>query len=477
MKTYYIDASTQAGTGSYNDPLILSQATSTFYQALDPGDEIVFKPGLFVGQLSLNGLRGTADYPITVRWLDSATLDGDYRYPLGKAANETKLDIKRSTYSHGLKNELPFVWSGLLQLKNCSFVNLISPTILNSRGRSINLELCDNITITEAQAVGCRNAFMVVTQTENINVQNSVFRDGGNFFPYSRSVSLVNWPVGINQVNSKNFIFDGNSVSEHWGEGITSGKGCYGMYFSKNRIYNNAKMGVYLHMGFNSVWTDNLIYHTQNTPYVRGTKAPVAVVLNQEGKNFPNNHAGNITFKNNLIHWVDNTALAFWNNQGSDHVTKNVDILNNTFMSNVAPFHNIGNGSAFEDLIVENNVFVNYDQQSPIIVNSGSKLTSSQVTFRHNSWSQTPTDPKLNTSDSLIGIPAFEGDILKPLTSNASVNPADYNIVDGSNGFRTEDAEEVEEVEEENKEALELSKVIQALEQIKGILEELLKAI
>lgn len=416
MTTYYVNGS----TGSNNGAGSSSSPWKTIQYGIDQltaGDTLIVKAGTYQ-EVILITTSGTAAQRITIKAADgeSVTVDGNYTLPTGGVSGGT---LDGNTYY--AYNDNP-----LVRFKNCQYITWDGIDIKRSKGRGLQVWGGGYHIIQNCSIYTCRRSLVHSYPYDNVPATDNTFRNldcytGGDFAPFSRSASQLDWPVGFNESKGENSLVENVSVHEHWGEGMNIGTG--GTIRDCILYDNYAITGIYLGHESNLTVERNLIYHTEDT-YLRNGSVRAGIVLNNEtGSTTPNE---NFHIRNNIL---INCGIAIWGSQGTGLGHENIYFYNNTIVLPqsvyyTSPAVDINTKPTFSNVKFFNNIFLT--ETTPVAPSSA----ESGITFSHNCWTVAPPAWADDAND-YDGDPALVDDAA--VVARGLVDPTDYQLTVSSN--------------------------------------------
>jgi len=204
-------------------------------------------------------------------------------------------------------------------------------------------------------------------------------------------------------IYSWNNIFEGNYVTEAFGEGMAAfGRSSDNNIFRGNTLAAIFSVGIYIDNGANNIVEHNMIVGDPSGTYDRdplGYPAPAFVVTAEAIRN-PESPTGNI-IRNNLIAGAKTCfEVGVWDEPYDLGVRAGGKFIGNTCVGVRQPviIWNNGNIDATDKVEVANNIFLDYEIEC-----DGDR--SGNLIMHHNSWESTPSDTTCQGTGDVIGNP------------------------------------------------------------------------
>jgi len=204
-------------------------------------------------------------------------------------------------------------------------------------------------------------------------------------------------------VYSWNNIFEGNYVTQAYGEGMAAfGRSSDNNIFRGNTLAGIFSVGFYFDNGANNIAEDNMVIGDPSGEFDRdrlGYPGP-AFNVTIEAINKPDNGTGNI-IRNNLIAGVKYCFTAgVWEEPYAAGKRVGGKFIGNTCVGVLKPIiiWNNGNIDPTDKIEIANNIFWDYDLEC-----DGDP--SGNLIMHHNSWESTPTDTTCRGTGDVIGNP------------------------------------------------------------------------
>lgn len=388
---YYVsDEGSDSNSGSEALPFRTIQYA---VDSVEAGDTIYVRAGIYHENVIVNR-SGTSSRPIRIMAYPNElpVIDGQYSLPNGDAVNCSDVQPYHC-----------FVYSPLVLLRG-SHLEFSGFKIIRSRGRGIGVtapssrDTVSNILINGCIVDGTRNAAINIQDAEYITVQSCDVSHGADFATHARSASHLNWPVIVNIIRADNVTVQRSRIHENWGEGIAAGRDSTNIRIEDNIIFDNYALQVYVHRSQNVIVQRNLIYHTNEELFRRGGNPSECIVVNNESNFVDSLVTHGIEIKNNVVAGCGR-GIAIWGNAGTNILTQDVAIANNTIVKPVkntsaepvsifvnprVPLRNID--------ITKNIVLQNYGTLASV-------PNSNEVQLNSNLWSSTPDENVLSQMD------------------------------------------------------------------------------
>lgn len=368
--TDYIVDSTGAG-----DFATLTAAS----KAVKPGDRVIVKRGTYRETL-------TADVSnVTWKAVDNPYIDGGWR---------------GGTSGTG--------WTALIAITapGCTVSGF---NAANSYGRGVVISASDT-TLEECYIENTYQGGLLVGNSAGPTISNVTVRDC-LFTRMSQSWVTEKNPKGVNgSVNIHNVVdslFERNTVTDGWGEGVNLGRNSQRVIVRDNEIHSCNHVLAYINRAQYCVIEDNKIYHIPDPQY-GGRKADsysAGVVIGDEVSavmaRFDNSRGnvirGNVVVNVGKLLQVRNNATA----DGYDTTLVDTVIENNTFVAGPVTTTGIeilGNrrGRSNSNSVFRNNAVVFDDAAAGADIGT---FNSTGVTFSRNGWTSPPPQTMRDAAD------------------------------------------------------------------------------
>ncbi|MCK5218089.1 right-handed parallel beta-helix repeat-containing protein [bacterium] len=318
-------------------------------------------------------------------------VNGEYIYPLGD-----------NGYCSPVSG-LCFNYNALVSLEG-SHVIFADFEVVHSKGRGIRIWPNDYNTVRNCWVHDNHNCGILIYISDNCVVENCRIWLSGDFAPYARSATTLDWPGGLALKYSSNTIFRNNEVFNNWGEGIIPMASDH-ISIEDNVVYDNYAAQIYCGRQKYITVKRNLIYNTDAPAFYRSGNPSAGLGFADEPQfaDTPE-RTSNVIVINNLL--VGNSQNIFWWGSKTNPTTGggfiNSLIAHNTLINAQSntnePLGIVINYGTHTNCRIENNIVV---QEKGDIVN-GANFDG--ITFSHNLWSSTPPD-YTSSLDDIIGDP------------------------------------------------------------------------
>ena len=349
-----------ATNGNDSNPGTSTQPLKTIQRAVDlsaAGDTIYVSSGKYNEAVRIKR-SGTEGNPIRLLAApgEQPIIDGKYSLPSGPVVPWTQGTVD----AHGgTKTGLGFVYAGLLQIEGSHWV-VDGFVVERSRGRGVNIDTAEDITTSNLVIKNNRASGWLSIDSNNTTLLDSDVWGNANFAPFSRSSAVMNWPVIVAGVNSSDIRIENTDIHRNWGEGLATDRYTENVVFRNNRIWDNYALNLYVHWTRDALIEHNIIWHSQDNTFNRGSDPSQDLVVNLES-NFDGPQKNiNVIIRNNLI-ISRRSAISLWNNEGVQNITGPIKIYNNTLLSsglNLSILNVAGNADVvYKDSEIRNNIF------------------------------------------------------------------------------------------------------------------------
>lgn len=385
------------------------------YTAEVPGDTVYVRGGTYHEAIQFTR-SGTAENPIRILAYgdEKPIIDGQYLLPEGSPINP-----------QGNNPPIPpeeFVYTPLARITG-DYVEFRGFTLIRSRGRGITVGGQSNnystgVSVSDCIVQGARNAGIIAFLAEDLLIERCHVTDAGNYAPYSRAASELNWPVAVNAILSNNVTLREMRINHNWAEGIAAGRDSQHVTIEDSLIYNNFALQLYVHRSQHVTVTRNLLYHTNEAAYQRGGDPSQCIVINNESS-FSNSLAVDQVLIANNVAVGCRKLIASWGS-GSHTPISNVTIEHNTLVN---AFSNVNQQNAFAISVADANL-INMTIQQNVVSQNGFQVAevmgNPPMTFAENAWSSQPITAARGTGD-WIGDPLL-------VNPNAAIAPGEVSV-------------------------------------------------
>lgn len=413
-QTYYVATDgDDENLGTFESPFGTIQ--HAVYTAEVPGDTVYVRGGTYHEAIQFTR-SGTAENPIRILAYpdEKPVIDGQYLLPEGSPVNP-----------QGNNPPIPpeeFVYAPLARITG-DYVEFRGFSLIRSRGRGITVggqanNYSTGVIISDCIIQSTRNAGIIALLAEDLLIERCHVTDAGNYAPYSRTASELNWPVAVNAILSSNVTLREMRIHHNWTEGIAAGRDSQHVTIEDSLIYNNFALQLYVHRSQHVTVTRNLLYHTNETAYQRGGDPSQCIVINNESSFTNSLTVDHVQIKNNVVVGC-RKLIASWGS-GSNLPISNVTIEHNTL---VDAFSNVNAENAAAISVADANL-TNMTIQQNVVSQNGFQVAevigNPPVTFAENAWSSQPITATRGTGD-WIGDP----ELVNP---NAPIAPGEVSV-------------------------------------------------
>ena len=384
--TYYVATNgSDSNLGTQTSPFATIGYAISKVQA---GDIVYVRSGTYYPTNKIwIGNKATASAPITIQPYpgEKAIVDGSNKSDnnevfaiVGEYINLKGFEIRKGPFI-GIS-----VWGG-------KHIKLLNNVVHDIKGTGIYVGYNDINQVTDILIQG--------NTVYHTNLNNSSPNDWGG-----------GWGEGIGVGGVGNMQIIDNNVYENYGEGI--GFSGSGGLISRNTVYDNYSVEIYLDSATKATVERNLVYTKYNPNYYRFNQPANGIQIANEG--------GTYQLDNNKI--INNIVIGggwgfYYGNYGKGGGMKNTLIANNTFYKGTVGLIRIDT-DAHSNTTFANNIFyqVNGVQMTQFTANSA-------LQFNHNAW-----------YGGSAGAGAGTGDVTaNPMLVNPGTNTAsDYKPKSGS---------------------------------------------
>lgn len=281
--------------------------------------------------------------------------------------------------------------------------------VRNSFGRGILIQASDTT------LAGCRtnNTFQGALQVgdgtsaaiSNVSVRDCVFTKMSQSWVTEKRPQNVNGCVNIH--NAVDSLFEGNVVSDGWGEGINIGRNSTRVIVRGNTIHSCNHVLIYFNRALDCVVEGNIAYHIPDPLYggKKGDSYSAGVIVGDERGARLDRFAfsrgnvirGNLVVNTGKLFQVRNNAI----DDGYDTVLEDTVIENNTFVAGPVTTTGIeilGNrrGRSNSNSVFRNNAVVFDDAAAGADIGT---FNSTGVTFSRNGWTSPPPQTMRDAAD------------------------------------------------------------------------------
>lgn len=317
------------------------------YNSANPGDTISIAAGTY-NEVWQGSNSGTPGNPIVFEARSgpgTVFIDGQYSASLNNGFPQ------QPTCGLG---EQPVYYGALFYLDNAAYIDVIGIEFTRGVSTGFRADNSNNIRFIDGGSYDNRFGGIWYQGSQNVELRNSRVSGNGNFAPFSRGASACDWPPGVAMWDVVDALADSNEIYQNWGEGIYTIGGLR-VNWTNNEIWDNYALNVYPHYVEDMDLSGNVVYHTNDPTYNRGSGASSDIVLNMESqfsnRGYPTNR--NIRIVNNLI-VTRSTGINFWAFGG--FTSNDIQIINNTVY-----VYGGGNGwennGTYQNTQVHNNIF------------------------------------------------------------------------------------------------------------------------
>jgi hypothetical protein len=275
------------------------------------GDVICVRPGTYHETIGIAG-SGTASAPIIIRGDGGRPIiDGQFTLP---ANNGMDLSTPPQGCPGSVDGRLPdgtparqrFECGGYhpLVILAGNFITFEGFEVINSTGAGISAvgnSVLTNITIRNNYVHSVRGNGILLWKVNHALVEHNEVADAGNFAPFWRLASALEWGSGIGAHASHFVVFNTNVIHENWGDAllvdINTG-GSTDVTVENNVFYNNySSNGLYAHAVKRIVIQRNLTYCATENPIQNSSSLRIAPTEPQ----FEDIQTKDVTVLNNIF--------------------------------------------------------------------------------------------------------------------------------------------------------------------------------
>lgn len=393
--TYYV----QASGGSDSNPGTETRPFKTIQYGvnkLSAGDTLLIRAGTYVEAIVIRR-SGTQSAPITI-----AAYPGERPVIDGRAGVDglnSGLPSAGDLYSTDSRDGTGFRYTPLVSVE-ANYIILEGIKVTRSMGRGIRTwkdgSLTTGVVIRNCEISYSRNSGLMIERgSREITVENCDISNSGNFAPYVRSSSEMDWPGSISVKGAQNITVRGTHVHENWGEGFMADaltSGTKNVVVSNCVFYDNMRPSIYLHAVSDVLVERNLLYHSDNSEFPDITGIAITPAEPQWDADVDTE---DVTVVNNIIVGFD-ANLGFWGPDG--RYLRRVRVIFNTLIN--ARTVAISESSQYVDCELRNNLF--YQSNGKPFVSRGGNFSG--CTISHNAWSSTPPS-NVDSSSDVVGDP------------------------------------------------------------------------
>jgi hypothetical protein len=288
------------------------QGISSVVRSAVAGDVICVYPGSYHEAVDIT-VSGTAEAPIIIRGEGGRPIiDGQFKLPKGNNMDYSmppqgcpgEVDAKLPDGSSG---RMHFECTGhrpLVMLAG-SYITFEGFEVVNSTGPGITVVWnapLTNITIRNNYVHSIRYDGILLWKVNNALVEHNEVADAGNFAPFWRSASTLDWGSGIGAFASHSVSFVSNLIHDNWGDALLVDNdegGSTDITVANNIFYDNySSNGVYAHAVKRLLMTNNTIYCTSANRIFSSSSLRIAPTEPQYRENV---NADDITVENNIF--------------------------------------------------------------------------------------------------------------------------------------------------------------------------------
>lgn len=322
-----------ATNGNDNNPGTLELPLRTIQKAITKaaaGERIYVRGGAYTEAIRIDK-AGTLENPFVVAAYpgEQPVLDGEYRLPAPPRTGWV--------YCNNAMTPPRCYHYGALVAISGDYVLFEGFEIMRSAGRGIVISRTsgrpNTVWVRNNKIHDIRDAGTLVYYADNVTFERNQVWASGDFAPYARGASQLNWPVAVSGRATNNTLYRSNRIFNNWGEGLDSGVDSNNVIVENNAIYDNFALQLYIHRTTVAYVQRNLIYCTGDPRFLRGNNLPPGLILNNE-QGFANNGlANNITIINNVIVGCGQN-LGIWNGgNAQQYGVRNVLITRNALLN------------------------------------------------------------------------------------------------------------------------------------------------
>ena len=334
-------------------------------------------------------------------------------------------------------------YSGLVYISGSSYIRFTDFIITRSLGTGVLTQNSHHITFDKLDINNSRgSAYRYYASTDGA-FTNSKVHHNANFATYSRSASVLNWPVIVmTPAGSERNVFSNLTIYENWGEGIESGPDSV---VENSHLYDNYALQIYAN-GHKKVTVQKNFVHCSNSMYYRGGKPSEGIVINKEISS-GGEVAADIGVLNNIVVGCG-SGLSIWAQAGigvenalfahntllnipgaaisvsNSAMHKNVKFINNIVQNTGGIVEGAATGIIFSDNIwngASGPIGNNNKQTDPKLINPGASL---QLAKPEN-YKISMDSPAINKAATSVVIDDFFG-VSRPQGSASDIGAYEY---------------------------------------------------
>ncbi len=404
-KTYYVSAKNgnDKNPGTDKKPLKTIQSG---VNKLSAGDTLIVQEGTYSEQVVINR-SGDSRNPIVIR-----------------AAQNQRPLIDGSGIR--IKNT-----ARLVSIVRCQYVTFSGFDVQDSRGRGIGIDTCSHIVISDCQVQKCITNGIFAVDTDHLTIEQCRVHSCAQRFVssshYTESVALLLKRCSTATVQN-------NQCYENSAEGI-------GAFYTrasairKNTSYDNRHSQIKFSSVQDLVVDSNFCYHTGRQQYLHLNGGRPPGIVKSDRKNYPDSgvwHTRNIMVSNNI---VAGCGAGFQCTQNGGALTS-INLVHNTFVNSTDTAIQIDSRQSHSGSVLENNLAATTNGGNMARVASPGGLL-----WRHNFWSQFPTDDTFNPANDIVNPNTGLRDINAPIVAGqATTAPYELTAVSPAvnEGIRSE---------------------------------------
>lgn len=386
---------TLQGGSAWNEVLGTPQAQGT----ARPGDRIELIPGTHTGQKFTVNFPGDPANPILICAPDDATepatIDGEYKYPTGKAAKvgpdgDMVFGALIEIRSPGVK-----LGNGRLANGQCSIIEQ------RSRGRGVQFnreeKLLDSAEMDGVEVRSNRNSAVMAWFVRDFIMRNCDVHRASDYYQTPRGPTKdFNYPGAIVLHACAGATVEKNLLHETWSDGIMLTMGTKGATVTNNEIYDVAgNSSLYFHGSEDWIAERNLIYNTGRAAWQKSENpfdGSMGIVCNNEEEpQFAGLAVRNGRAINNILL---NLGIGIWRNEGAERAIENVYFGHNSVICHgVSRPLKIAQRTGPRSVHYANNLFYHPDSAY------GDAVDWSGITMQGNGWNSQPPPTWQTTGD------------------------------------------------------------------------------
>jgi len=313
-----------------------------------PGNVVCIMPGVYHERLGI-AMSGTEEKPIVIMGIGGRpVIDGAYLLPLEdnkdfspgklgcpgtilvpKGSDEAKQRIFQCTGYASLIG----IYGSNIVLENIEVTKSTGPGVAAYSATSLS-----NVVIRNVYIHSVRQNGIDLHNVSHVKVDHNEVSDSGNFAPFERPGSSLNWGGGISSFGVHFAEFTANIIHNNWGDSLlvdaNVGKSS-DVVISNNIFYDNySSNGVYAHAVKNVTIQNNLFYCTPGIQMHHWSSTLIAPTEASYSEDIDTN---NVVVSNNVYANCPNAGIVLWDTKHGTREISGISVVNNTFIGDQDP--------------------------------------------------------------------------------------------------------------------------------------------